>query len=133
MALKLAIVTPDADILQIECDEVIVPGINGEIGILPGHVPLISALRTGVLALFKSGKKTHYAVSTGFVEVENDVVTVLTDSAEEASALDVARARKALVEAEDKLKTLSPEDSQYAEMKRRADRASARIDAASRR
>jgi F-type H+-transporting ATPase subunit epsilon len=133
VAIKLAIVTPEADILQIECDEVIVPGINGELGLLPGHVPLISALRAGVLTLIKAGKRTYYAVSTGFVEVENDVVTVLTDSAEEASSLDLARAKKALAEAEEKLKTLSPDDSGYADMKRKADRATARIDAASRR
>lgn len=133
MALKLAIVTPESDVLQIECDEVVVPGSNGEIGFMPGHVPLITGLRPGVLTLIKGGKKTFYAVSSGFAEIENDVVTVLTDSAEEASALDVARAKKALAEAEEKMKTLGPEDEGYAETRRRIDRASARIDAASRR
>ncbi len=133
MALKLAIVTPEADVLQIECDEVVVPGVNGELGILPGHVPLITGLRPGVLMIVKGGKKTFYAVSYGFAEVESDVVTVLTDSSEEASSIDAARAKKALNEAETKLQTLSPDDPSYHETKRRADRATARIDAAARR
>lgn len=133
MALKLAIVTPDADVLQVECDEVVVPGTNGELGILPGHVPLITGLRPGVLMIVKGGKKTFYAVSYGFAEVENDVVTVLTDSSEEASTIDAARAKKALSEAEAKMQTMSPDDNGYSELKRRAERATARIDAAARR
>jgi F-type H+-transporting ATPase subunit epsilon len=133
VAIKLAIVTPEADILQIECDEVVVPGTKGEIGILPGHVPLITGLRPGVLTLIKGGKRTHYAVSNGFAEVEADTVTVLTDSAEEASTVDVARAKKALAEAEELMKTTSPEDATYLETRRRMDRANARIDAAARR
>ena len=133
MALKLVIVTPEADVLQIECDEVVVPGVKGEIGILPGHVALITALRPGVLVILSKGKKTYYAVNAGFAEVEEDTVTVLTDSSEEAAAIDVARAKKALAEAEEQLQGLSPEDSAFVDVRRRADRAAARIDAAARR
>jgi F-type H+-transporting ATPase subunit epsilon len=131
--LQLAIVTPDADILQIECDEVVVPGTKGEIGFMPGHVALITGLRPGVLMLLKGGKRIYYAISNGFAEIENDTVTVLTDSAEEATAIDVARAKKALADAEEQMKTLGPEDVAYAEVRRRMERSSARIDAASRR
>ena len=133
MAIKLSIVTPDADVLSIECDEVVIPGVNGEIGILPGHVPLITGLRPGVLTITKAGRRSYYAVSSGFAEVEGDQVSVLTDSAEEATAIDAARAKKALGEAEEKLKALSPDDPAYVEHRRRADRAAARIDASQRR
>jgi F-type H+-transporting ATPase subunit epsilon len=133
MAIKLSIVTPDADVLSIECDEVVVPGVNGEIGILPGHVPLITALRPGVLTITKAGRRSYYAVSSGFAEVEGDHVSVLTDAAEESASIDAARAKKALGEAEEKLKALSPDDPAYVEQRRRADRAAARIDASQRR
>ncbi|MCK6552680.1 F0F1 ATP synthase subunit epsilon [Myxococcota bacterium] len=133
MALKLAIVTPEADVLSVDCDEVIVPAVNGEIGFLPGHVPVVTAIRPGVLTLLKGGKRSYYAVSTGFAEIAEDQVSILTDSSEESAAIDVARAKKSLTDAEEKLKTLSPDDPAYVEMHRRADRANARIDAASRR
>jgi F-type H+-transporting ATPase subunit epsilon len=133
MALKLAIVTPEAEVLAIEADEVVVPGANGEVGFLPGHVPLITALQPGVLTVIRANKKTYYATSTGFAEIEGPQVTVLTDSCEEAAQVDVARAKKALQDAEDKLKTLSPEEPSWVEQKRRADRAAARINAAERR
>jgi F-type H+-transporting ATPase subunit epsilon len=132
-ALSLAIVTPEADVLSVEADEVVVPGTNGELGFLPGHVPLITGLRAGVLTLIRGGKKTFYAVSTGFAEVEGDRVSVLTDSAEEAAAVDVGRAKKALAEAEEQVKTLSPDDVAYFDARRRLERATARIEAASRR
>lgn len=133
MSLRLSIVTPEADVLSMECDEVIVPGVNGELGLLPGHIPLVTALKPGVLTLLRGGKRVYYAVSTGFAEIAEDQVTILTDSSEESAALDVARARKALSEAEEKLKALGPDDDAYGEQRRRADRAAARLDAAARR
>src|SRR5256885_17224126 len=101
MALKLAIVTPDAEVLAIEADEVVLPGASGEVGLLPGHIPLITALHPGVLTVIRQSKKTYYATSTGFAEIEGSQVTVLTDSCEEASAIDAGRAKKALQEAEE--------------------------------
>src|SRR5437763_424026 len=87
MALKLAIVTPEAE-LGLDADEVVVPGSNGEVGILPGHIPLITALHPGVLIVIRGGKKSIYATSTGFAEVEGSQVTLLTDSCEEARPFD---------------------------------------------
>jgi F-type H+-transporting ATPase subunit epsilon len=133
MVLKLAIVTPEEQVVQEEVDEVVAPGVNGEIGLLSGHVPIVTALRPGVLTLIKSGRRSFYAVSTGFAEIEGDQVTVLTDSCEEAANVDVQRARRALTEAQDGLKTLSPDEPAYYEQRRRADRAQARLDAAQRR
>lgn len=131
--LSLAIVTPEEQVLAIEADEVVAPGANGEVGFLPGHVPLITALHPGVLTVIRGGKRTYYAVSTGFAEIENDKVTVLTDACEESSNIDLAAAHRALHEAEDKLKALAPDEPSYAEQKRRLDQAGARIDAAQRR
>lgn len=133
MAMKLAIVTPEADVLSIECDEVSVPGVNGEVGFLAGHVPMVTAVRPGVLTLIRGGKRTFYAVGAGFAEVENGTVTVLTEASEESSVIDLARARKSWSEGEEKMKTLSPDDPSYAEVRRRMDRANARIEASQRR
>jgi F-type H+-transporting ATPase subunit epsilon len=133
VALKLSVVTPDADVLQIEADEVVVPGVNGEIGFLPGHVPTITGLRAGVLTIVRGGKKTFYAVSAGFAEIESDVLTILTEAAEDASLVDVARAKKSLAEAEERLKELAPDDPAHADAWRRIERANARIETATRR
>lgn len=133
MALKLAIVTPEHEALQVECTEVVAPGVRGELGLLPGHVPLITALAPGVLTVFQGAKKTYYAVSTGYAEIEKDVVTILTDSCEEAAKIDQDRAKKALAEAESKLQTIGPDDPTYAENLRRQARARARLDALARR
>ena len=133
MQIKLAIVTPDREALAMSCDEVIAPGVNGEIGFMPGHVPLITALRPGVLTVVKGGKKTYFAVSSGFAEVDADTVTVLTASCEAADEIDVERARKALNDAEAKLEKLGPEDNGYDAARFQIERARARLDAVERR
>jgi F-type H+-transporting ATPase subunit epsilon len=132
MALELNVVTPTQDALRVSCDEVVVPGIAGELGVLPGHVPFISALRPGTMSILREGKRTVACISSGFVEVDQDRVTVLTDAYEPAANIDVERARKALTGAEEKLRTLGPEDPGYTEAERRAARAQARLDAAAR-
>ena len=132
MPIQLSIVTPDKDAAAQECDEVVVPGIKGELGLLAGHVPLITALRPGVLTVISGSKKAFYAVSSGFAEVDGDQVSVLTSACEIASEIDVERARRAKADAEAKLSELGPEDSAQAEQQYRLDRAQARIDAAER-
>ncbi len=132
MPIQLSVVTPDRDVLGVECDEVVAPGRNGEIGLLPGHIPLITALRPGVLTVVKGGKKSFYAVSSGFAEVDADTVTVLTASCEPASAIDVERARKTLSEAEAKLEKLGPNDPDYDARRFQMERARARLDAVDR-
>jgi F-type H+-transporting ATPase subunit epsilon len=133
VAFKLAIVTPYEDVLDMECQEVVAPGVNGEIGLLPGHVPLVTTLRPGVLTVFKEGKKSVYAVSTGYAEIEQDKVTILTDACEAQGSIDVERARRALSESEKKLESLSPDEADYRTQQRRIQRATARLDAAERR
>ena len=132
MPIRLSIVTPDNDALHVEVDEVVAPGIDGEIGFLPGHTQLVTALKPGVVTIIKDKKKSYYATSAGFAEIENDVLTILTHTTEEASEIDVARTNKTLAQAESDQSTMNPDDPNYSKSLRRAARARARLDAASR-
>ncbi len=132
MALSLSVVTPSAEVLKSQVDEVIVPGLKGEIGMLPGHVPLVSALKPGVLVTVLGGKKHFYAVSSGFAEIDADAVTILTDTCEPAEGIDGERAKRALVSAQQELEGLGPEDPGYGQTRRRLERALSRLDAVSR-
>lgn len=132
MGIRCAIVTPTAEALAIECDQVVAPGAEGEIGMLPGHIPLITALIPGVLTVITGDKKTFYAVGTGFAEIEKDTVRVLTNTCEEASTIDVERARKKMTDAEKKIVDLSPETKGFADTQRRVRVNRARLNAAAR-
>ena len=91
--LKLEVVTPERRVLSESVDAVTVPGLGGELGILPGHTPLISQLQTGVLSYTTSGRTLQLHVSGGFLEVKDDVVSVLAEIAERPEEIDAARAR----------------------------------------
>ncbi|MGI9167586.1 MAG: F0F1 ATP synthase subunit epsilon [Pyrinomonadaceae bacterium] len=91
--LQLEVVTPERRVLAEAVDMVTVPGLGGELGILPGHTPLISQLQTGVLSYAKSGRTSQLHVSGGFLEVRDDHVSVLAEIAERPEEIDAARAR----------------------------------------
>ena len=91
--LKLEIVTPEKKVLDEEVDSVTVPTASGEAGLLTNHAPLVSALKPGVLTYSIKGVSERLVVTAGFVEVSNNKVSVLTDSAETASEIDVDAAR----------------------------------------
>jgi F-type H+-transporting ATPase subunit epsilon len=91
--LKLEIVTPEKRVLDAEVDSVTVPTASGEAGILPQHAPLVSALKPGVIAYSIKGTTDRIAVSGGFVEVNNDKVAVLVDTAEARDEIDALSAR----------------------------------------
>src|SRR6185503_19468439 len=92
--LTLEIVTPDRSLAREEVDEVVVPGSEGEFGILPGHTPLLSSLKVGEL-WYRQGQEKHYlAIAFGFVEVLPDRVTILAQIAERAQDIDVSRAER---------------------------------------
>ena len=91
--LKLEVVTPERLVLSEAVDTTTIPGLNGELGILPGHTPLISQLKTGVLSYTKEGKTTQLHVSGGFVEVRDDHVSVLAEIAERPEEIDASQAR----------------------------------------
>ena len=101
--LTLEIVTPDRALLREEVDEVVVPGSQGEFGVLPGHTPLLSTLRIGEL-WYRQGQEKHFlAIAFGFVEVLPDRVTVLAQVGERAQEIDVQRAERAKQRAEQRL------------------------------
>jgi len=109
MPLKLVVVTPEKKVVDTDTEQVEVPGELGYLGILPGHAPLISLLKTGVLSYGVAGGEKSLAISTGFVEVVGDAVSVLADVAEEPGEVDVAAAEKERARAEEELKTASRE------------------------
>jgi len=131
--LRLEMVTPYKKVLSTEVDEVTAPGTLGEFGVLPGHTPMLTNLRVGELVYRDGGEIFHVAVNWGYVEVENDTVTVLVETAEPADEIDLERAKAALGRAEEALKTLSPEDKSYLVMEAALERAAIRIQVAGRR
>lgn len=102
-SLQLDIVTPDQLVLSKEVDYVGAPGLEGEFGILPGHIPFISALAIGGLHYNADGKTRFVFVSGGFAEVSDNKITILAESAEEAEDIDIARAEHARKRAEERL------------------------------
>lgn len=128
--LKLEMVTPYKRVLTEDVDEITASGFVGELGILPGHTPLLTTLKVGELSYKKDNKQYFIAVNWGYLEVEEDTVTVLVDTAEKSDDIDLARAKAALGRAEDALKTLPHEDKKYAIMEAALQRALIRIQVA---
>jgi F-type H+-transporting ATPase subunit epsilon len=110
--LTFEVVTPSRKVLSGTCDEVIVPGINGEFGVLPEHAALLSALSPGVLRYREAGKSEALAVRGGFVQVLSDNVIVLADDAALPSELDKAKIQTDRAAIEKKLLEIdvSPEE-----------------------
>jgi len=101
--LLLEVVTPDRLVLSTEAEVVVCPGVEGQFGVLPGHIPFLSALEIGEM-YYKAGGKTEYlAVSGGFAEVTGEKVTIVAESAEVGREIDVERARRAQERAEKRL------------------------------
>ena len=109
MALQLLVVTPERKVVETEAEEIQLPGAQGYLGILPGHTPLITLLKTGVLSYRGSGSSGAFAVSSGFAEISDDRVSVLADSAQAAGEIDAAAAEKERARAEEEMKTAGVE------------------------
>ena len=101
--LELEVVTPEKLVLRESVDEVIVPGLGGELGILPDHTPLISQIQSGVLTYRKGSEKKSLHVSGGFVEILPERVSVLAEVAETPEEIDYKRAQEAKARAEKQL------------------------------
>ncbi len=128
--LKLEMVTPYKRVLSEEVDEVTAPGSVGEFGVLPDHTSLLTTLKVGELT-YKQGNETfHVAVNWGYVEVEDNVMTVLVETAEPADQIDVERAKAALGRAEEALKKLTSEDKDFKIMEAALERAVIRVQVA---
>ncbi|MGH8101657.1 MAG: F0F1 ATP synthase subunit epsilon [Chthoniobacterales bacterium] len=102
--MKLEIVTPEEKIYSEDVDMVTLPGSEGELGVYPKHVPVLTTLKPGELRILKNGRETSMAVGEGFVEIKGDAVSILTDMALEAEKIDVAAAEAAVERAKAAMK-----------------------------
>jgi F-type H+-transporting ATPase subunit epsilon len=102
--LALEIVTPERQVLIEKVDEVVLPSVEGYMGVLPGHAPLLAQMDIGEVS-YRVGNKRHYlAVSGGFVEVLRESVSILATTCERAEEIDLERAQKSKKRAEEALK-----------------------------
>ncbi len=101
--LTLEVVTPDRKILSTEADVVVLPGAEGQFGVLYGHVPFLSALDIGEMYYRDGGKTEFLSVSGGFAEVTGTKVTIVAEAAEVGKEIDIERAKRALERAEKRL------------------------------
>ena len=133
MPLLLSIITPERAVLDSEVDSVVVPGAEGEFGVLPDHEAFLAPLQPGVVRYRGGEGSGRLAVSSGFAEVTGERVTLLVQTAEPSDEIDRERAEQALAAAEEGLRFAgvgeSPEEIQR--LRDRAARARARLEATS--
>jgi len=127
MPITLDIVTPERRVLSVTCDEVRAPGVNGGFGIRLDHELFMSALEPGRLTYVEGGREHHYAVGGGFLQVADNKVIVLADTAEAEGEIDVERARHAFQEAQERLLKLTEQDENQPIESARVRRAAARL------
>jgi F-type H+-transporting ATPase subunit epsilon len=102
--IALEIVTPDRRLIAEDVDSVVLPSVNGYLGVLPGHAPLLARMQIGELELLAGGKKQRFAVTGGYAEVLQHAVNILATAAERLDEIDVERARQAEERARKRLK-----------------------------
>jgi F-type H+-transporting ATPase subunit epsilon len=131
--LRLEIVTPEAKTYSDDVDMVVLPGIEGELGILPQHVPLMTQLQPGELHVKKGMEDVWLAVGQGFVEIGPDHVSVLTDMAVEEKAIDEAAAQEAIDRAQKAMKEEHLNDEEVAAVEATIQRSLAQLNVKRRR
>jgi F-type H+-transporting ATPase subunit epsilon len=102
--LRLEIVTPETKAYSEDVDMVTLPGSEGELGIYPQHVPVLTTLKPGELRILKNGQEKVMAIGEGFVEIKGDTVSILTDMALESEKIDAAAAEAAVERAQAAMK-----------------------------
>ncbi len=107
--IKLEIITAERQVFSDDVNTVVAPGVEGELGILPHHAPLITMLKPGEVLIRKGSEETYLFVSGGFLEVRPEKIIILADACERAEEIDIERAEAAKHRAEERLKTLTPE------------------------
>ena len=129
MTIRCEIVSQDRTVFQGDVDIVILPGVAGEMGILPHHAPVLTILKYGVIKIRRQGKEELFAVAGGMAEVQPEIVTILADAAENIQDIDVTRAQAAKKRAEDTLANIKPEDHDtYLTMEAALRRSNLRLD-----
>jgi F-type H+-transporting ATPase subunit epsilon len=112
MALTVRVIAPDKTVWDSEAEEVILPSTTGQLGILAGHAPLLTALDIGVMRVRADKTWVPIALMGGFAEVDSNEVTILVNGAERGETIDLEVARAAFQEAEARLAEVNPEDKQ---------------------
>ena len=112
--IRLKLVTPGRLLLDEEVDEVTAPGALGEFGVLPKHISFLTLLEVGEMSYKQGGERHHLALSGGYAEVLDEVMTVLANAGEYADEIDIERARAARERAEKRMAELSQEDKEFA-------------------
>ena len=113
--MRCEVVTAERMVFEDDVEMVVAPGIDGQLGILPHHAPLMTALSYGELVLQRAGREDEYiAIGGGFMEVGPDHVIVLADSAERAEEIDIARAEEAQRRAEETMAQQQREEVDFA-------------------
>ncbi len=128
--LKVELMTPYKKVLSEEVDAITATGTMGEFGLLPGHAPYLTSLKIGELSYTKGGETFYLALNWGYLEVENDEVSILVETAERADEIDLERAKVALGRAEEALKRLTREDKDFAAHQAAIERAMIRMQVA---
>ncbi|HVU01810.1 MAG TPA: ATP synthase F1 subunit epsilon [Polyangiaceae bacterium] len=120
-AIDLEIVTPDGVALKEKVSSLTAPSVDGEFGVLPGHSPLLAALKTGIVSYMKDGTEVKVAVGSGFVEVMNDRAVLLTDHLALKDQIDPVQARLDLKDADEGLERYAgePGAAEYLELMRK--------------
>jgi len=133
MPIRCEIVSQDRKVYEGDADIIIVPGVDGQMGILPNHAPLLSALQFGILTVRYQGNEEVFTIAGGFVEVRPDIVTIMADAAENVEEIDEARAEAAKRRAEEILtKGPPPTSDVYLQMEAALRRSNLRLEASHR-
>ncbi|HPD57134.1 MAG TPA: F0F1 ATP synthase subunit epsilon [Smithellaceae bacterium] len=128
--LMLEIVTPEKMAFSGYVEEVTIPGVEGEFGVLRGHEAMLSAVDIGQLNFTRNNKKVYFAVNTGYAEVTANKVTILIETAERSDQIDITRARRAKDNAEARLAKITRDNEDFEKMRAALARAIARISTA---
>ncbi len=133
MPIRCEIVSQDRTVFENDVDIVVIPGTEGEMGILPNHSPLLSTIRLGVIKVRYGDREDNFTITGGLVEVQPDIVTILADAAENVEEIDIARAEEARQRAKERLEEGPPPGTDvYLAAEAALRRSSLRLDAARR-
>ena len=133
MGIRVDIVTAERLVFSEDADIVMVPGVEGELGILPHHAPIMTMIKPGEVLVRKGTEEYSLAVSGGFLEVKPDHITILADAAERADEIEIARAEAAKKRAEESLKGRTTAETDLANAEASLRRAMARLKVAEKR
>ncbi len=133
MPIRCEIVSQDRMVYQGDADMVLLPAMEGEMGVLPNHSPLLTTLKYGIITVRTQGQEEFFTVAGGIAEVQPDIVTILADAAENVQEIDTARAEAARQRAQEQLEKGVPADTDtYLKIEAALRRSTLRLEAAKR-